>query len=116
MKDDREVIGLMLYYCEAIQSDLSFVENDMENFLENNTIQRSCSFSLFQIGECSKRLSDRIKTRYGHIDWSGTARLRDVIGHRYEVIIVEELWNIIIDDVPVLREELKKILADYKKE
>jgi uncharacterized protein with HEPN domain len=69
----------MIEYCEAIQSDQIIVENDIELFLENEMIQRSCSFSVVQIGEYVKRLSDDLKNRHNTINWSGIAGLRDFI-------------------------------------
>lgn len=108
-KNDLEIIDLMLEYCKAIQSDCDIIENEIEGFLDNEMIQRSCSFSLIQIGELSKHLSDETKDKDKTIEWKKIAGMRDVIVHRYEKIDIEELWDTIINDVPALEKLLIKV-------
>ena len=114
-KNDLELIELMIEYCEAIQSDLTVVENDIELFIENEVIQRSCSFSLVQIGEYTKRLSDELRSKYKTIHWSGIAGLRDIIVHRYERVETKVLWDTITIDVPILEDNLKMIEKELKR-
>ena len=105
----------MIEYCEAIQSDLTVVENDIESFIENEVIQRSCSFSLVQIGEYTKRLSDELRSKYKTIHWSGIAGLRDIIVHRYERVETKVLWDTITIEVPILEDNLKMIEKELKR-
>ena len=115
MKNDSELIELMIEYCEAIQSDLVIVENDIELFFENEMIQRSCSFSLVQIGEYVKRLSEELKNIHNTINWSGIAGLRDFIVHGYEKIEFEVLWRTLTKEVPALEDYLKSIKKELKR-
>ena len=114
-KNDLELIELMIEYCEAIQSDLTVVENDIELFLENETVQRSCSFSLVQIGEYIKRLSNELKSKYKAINWSGIAGLRDFIVHGYEKVEFDIIWGTITKEVPVLEDTLKSMKNKLKR-
>ena len=43
MKNDSELIELMIEYCEAIQSDLVIVENDIELFFENDQQKKTAT-------------------------------------------------------------------------
>ena len=114
MKNDVEIIDILLDYCDEIQYDLSKINGDIDDFLEDRTVQRSCSFSLFQIGEFVKRLSSETREKYDDIDWRGIAGMRDVIAHGYDEIIVEELWIVINKDVPVFKQSLVAIKNKLK--
>ena len=114
-KNDSEILDLMIEYCESIQSDCEVIDNEIEDFLANEIIQRSCSFSLIQIGELSKRLSDETKDKDRTIKWRKIAGLRDVIVHRYERVDFEELWDTIVNDIPVLKKSLTKVKNELKR-
>ena len=109
MKNDTVVIDQILYYCERIEYNISTIDGDVKNFLDNEMIQESCSFALIQIGEQVKRLSVDFTSVHNEIEWKKIAGLRNVIAHRYGEIIIDELWKIITNNVPALRESLLKI-------
>jgi len=107
MKDDAPIIEVMIRYCDAITSDIGDIDRD--GFMEDELIQRSCGFSLIQLGEYCKRVSEGTKTRYGDIEWRKIAVLRDLIVHAYEGINPVGLWDVVINDIPVLRRRLAEI-------
>ncbi|MDR2698416.1 MAG: DUF86 domain-containing protein [Candidatus Methanoplasma sp.] len=88
--------------------------SDEEDFLSNRTYQNSCSFALFQIGEAVKRMPFIITDDHPEVDWSGAARLRDVIAHRYDKIDLPRVWVVITEDVPTLRSQCEKILRSIE--
>jgi|GEM_PF-4344761 len=64
MKSDKLIHNEIIGYCDEILNDISYYGNDIETFYEETRFQRSCSFCLFQIGECTKNLSESIKEQY----------------------------------------------------
>ena len=116
MKDDRLIMELMIEYCDAIISDVSAIGGDIDDFLESPTTQRACSFSLLQIGEHVKRISDETRNRYDHIDWKKIAGMRDFIAHRYDQADILEIWNTIKVNIPDLREKLSIIISETDSE
>jgi uncharacterized protein with HEPN domain len=71
---------------------------DRDGFLgDQKTISAVCH-QLIVIGEAVKRLEHEADGP----DWSGWARLRDVIAHRYDALDEERLWLVIKDEVPRL--------------
>ena len=112
MKDDCLNIEWMIHYCDAIIDDVSTINGHIENYLDDKTLQRSCSFSLLQIGEISKRITDETKSKYSDVNWRAIAGLRDRIVHRYEPLSQYALWDIIINDIPVLKDSLLQIKKD----
>lgn len=112
MKDDRLNIEWMIQYCDAIIDDVTTINGNIENYLDDKTLQRSCSFSLLQIGEISKRITDDTKSKYPDVNWRAIAGLRDRIVHHYEPLSQYALWDIIVNDVPVLKDPLLFIKKD----
>ena len=112
MKDDCLNIEWMIHYCDAIIDDVSTINGNIESYLDDKTLQRSCSFSLLQIGEISKRITDETKSKYSNVNWRAIAGLRDRIVHHYEPLSQYALWDIIINDIPVLKDSLLQIKKD----
>lgn len=64
------------------------------------------------IGEVAKNVSEETKTQYPEMDWAGIAGMRDIVAHAYRKVKIEELWNTVDDDVPVLIDRLERILGE----
>ncbi len=109
MKDDKTIIKTIIEFIGYIESDLSSC-HDIEDFLENEVVQRACSLSLIPIGEYVKRLPPEFTSKYNEIEWSEIAKLRDYLAHRYLKINSTEIWNDLTIYVPKLKEYLLKIL------
>ena len=62
------------------------------------------------IGEASSHLPDDILERYGDIPWPFLRGIRNVLTHEYFGVDVEEVYQIICNDLPVLKQEILKIL------
>jgi uncharacterized protein with HEPN domain len=65
------------------------------------------SFLILQIAEHAKKLSKEIKEKY-NIDWKRIIGMRNVIVHNYEGIIQDTLYETLVEDIPLLLEELLK--------
>ena len=62
------------------------------------------------IGEASKHIPPEVRTQHPDIDWHKIAGLRDVVVHEYFGIDVEIIWDIVTCEVPVLLQQLNRIL------
>jgi len=63
------------------------------------------------IGEASKNIPEEIRYRYSDIPWSEMARLRDRIIHKYFSVDYEIIWDIINNELPVLKRKLKLVIS-----
>lgn len=54
---------------------------------------------------------DTLRQKYPQVDWRGIAGLRDILAHVYFALDEDTLWDIIVNKVPPLIQELDAILA-----
>ena len=111
MKDDKTIIKTIIEFIGFIEDDCISC-NDVEDFLENETVQRACSLSLIQIGELVKRLSPGFTKAHDEIEWSEIAKLRDYLAHRYSNVNPYKIWCDITEDIPKLKDYLMTIMKE----
>ena len=113
---NRDVLNIesILQYCNDIEESIQIFGMDEEDFLNSTSFQYSCAFSLLQIGEIVKRLSSDLTIKHSKIEWSNIARFRDVLTHSYGKVELPAVWNVIVNDIPLLKGECKSILFELE--
>ena len=95
------------YAAQAVQfkSDMSFTEfsNDVKTI-------SACVFSLSQIGELAGRLDSTFVEGAPHIPWRKITGMRNKIVHDYEGIKLNIVWDVLIDFLPELIENIDKLI------
>ena len=61
------------------------------------------------IGEMIDKLSDEFKKKNHFIDWQKIKGFRNIIAHDYFGIDAEEVWQIIQNRIPKLKDDIKLI-------
>lgn len=109
MKDDK-------FYLIQIAEDITrlekFTADGKSAFINTELIQRAVLRTLQTLGESVKRLSDHLKSNYPEVVWKGIVALRNVLVHDYLEIDLDEVWDIVALDIPVLKVQVQKMLAD----
>ena len=92
---DLEIIKKIRRYCSEIDNTLQGVT--FQQFNSNEQVYKdkrsACSLYLLQIGELANKLTDDFKKEYSDYNWNGAYKLRNIIGHDYEVISNDALWK-----------------------
>lgn len=91
-------------------------ETDFAEFKDSELISAAVEREIEIIGEVAKNISREIRTQYPEMDWKGIAGMRDIVAHAYRKVQKEELWSTIREDVPLLIEQLERILGDLERE
>ena len=96
---------------DAYLLDLLLMAKDAQEFTKNHTLQsfkadRQCQYAVIRclevIGEVSKRLSPETLKQFESVEWSAMARMRDMLIHSYGKVNLEEIWDTVNQDIPLL--------------
>ncbi|MBI5026648.1 MAG: DUF86 domain-containing protein [Nitrospirae bacterium] len=83
---------------------------DKNNFIKDETLKRAFVRSIEIIGEAVKRLPEDFRKKYSDTDWKAMAGTRDKLIHDYFGIDYDIVWDIVINEIPELRKQIKNIL------
>ena len=108
MKDNKIFLKHILESMDYIEQ---FIKNKpKEEFKESIQLQDAIIRRLEIIGEAVKNMDESFKEANKNVEWKKIAGMRDIIIHKYFGIDLELVWNVILDDLPKLKKEVKKIL------
>jgi len=108
---DRRDKTLLLKILDEANIIADLIEGyDCETFVADEKTKRAVSMTLINIGELVKLVSDKLKQDNPSIPWRSIAGLRDVAAHGYMTLRMEDIWETVSVDVPVLREQIGKMI------
>lgn len=81
-----------------------------EEFLADETLKRAFVRSIEIIGEATKQVPEDIRKKYPHIQWRAMAGMRDRLIHGYFGIDYDIVWDVVINKVPELQQDIEEIL------
>ena len=108
--EDVLIIKKILKYCNDIENLLIRFDTDFEKYKTDISFQYACNMCIIQIGELANRLSEEAKENTKNIPWRAIRGMRNFHAHNYENVDLEIVWNTLLEDIPVLKQNLKKIL------
>lgn len=109
MRGDRERLQDII---EAIERIEKRVAVGQAKFMEDELIQVWCVHHIQIIGEAAANISASLRDRYSHIPWLDIIAMRNVLVHQYFGIDLQEIWNTVNADLPVLKGQALGILDD----
>lgn len=83
---------------------------EKDEFLQDETLKRAFVRSIEIIGEATKQIPDDLRQKYDHIEWRAMAGMRDRLIHGYFGVDYDIVWDVVINKVPALRQEIEQIL------
>lgn len=106
---DSKYVQNIINYCMKIENILNEIDYDYDVFITSEVYQLATSMCIVQIGENVSRLSEEFKVKYNDIPWRNIKGMRNITTHKYESIDLIALWNVLIDRVPELKEDLMNL-------
>ena len=109
---DRDRLHL-LYMLDVAEHSQQFIKDRARDDLHND---RSLQFMLAKavelIGESANQISNELRVRNSQIPWRKIIGMRHVLVHNYWQVEMDVLWDTVIVDIPLLIDELRRILND----
>ena len=104
-------------YLQHISKNIALIEEatrglTREAFMSQPVIQNAIMRCLEIIGEASKNIEDEFKLLHPDVRWREMAGTRDILIHHYFDVDLEETWNIVKNDLPILKKQIQKILKE----
>ena len=105
---DRIIIQKIINYIEDVEKYVEGIEP--RDFLDDKKTIMACAFSVMQIGELTKEITEETTKKYNSIPWNSLRGMRNRIVHDYENVDLSVLWGTIKQSLPELKDELKDII------
>ncbi len=68
--------------------------------------------NLHILAESSQRLSNNIKAAHPEIEWRQLAAFRNILVHNYLGLHIDQVWETVQRELPVLKAQMSAILDD----
>lgn len=98
---------------EAARSIGNFLAGrDFDEFQQNEILNSAVLQKLTVIGEAAGRLPKKFTKQYPGIPWTDIIAFRNIAVHEYFAIRWDITWVTATEEVPVLKEQIEKILRE----
>ncbi|MBS3954797.1 MAG: DUF86 domain-containing protein [Methylomicrobium sp.] len=107
MKDDRIYIEHIIDCIDRINE---YTENDQFVFMNSKMVQDAVIRNLQTLAESTQKLSEALKEQHPEINWKAISGFRNILVHNYLGLDLLQIWLVIENRLPPLRERLEKLL------
>jgi uncharacterized protein with HEPN domain len=109
-RDDQSLLRDMLLTAREAQADVK--DARPEELFAQHVRLLGLVKCLEIIGEAASQLSPALRERHPEIPWNQIIGMRNRLVHAYFDVDDQQIWKSLSEDLPVLIEQLDKILAE----
>lgn len=107
-KDPIRLRHMLDYSREALELIHESARKDLD---ANRLLGLALVRLLEMLGEAANRVSPEYQSLHPSIPWSQIISLRNRLIHGYDAVDMDILWQVLKHDLPILIEELNRILS-----
>lgn len=115
MTYERDIVFLKHILDEIEKIEKSTRRISSSSFKKNADIQDAVIRRIEVIGEAAKGVSGELKSKYPEVEWKRIAGTRDVLIHAYFSVDLDLTWEIVRQNIPILKKQIKEILDEIEK-
>jgi uncharacterized protein with HEPN domain len=97
-------------YCDQIQQTVDRFGNDYALFETDPIYRNAAALCILQIGELVGKLTDDFRAQHPSIPWRQIKAMRNIVAHSYGSVDPASTWEIVIYDIPTLRQYCQSVL------
>ncbi|MBS3777612.1 MAG: DUF86 domain-containing protein [Bacteroidales bacterium] len=106
-------------YLEDIIESADLISEYLEGYTEQEFIsskekQDAVLRRIQIVGEAAKHIDETYREKWSHIPWRDIAGMRDIVVHEYFGVTLSMVWKVATEDIPILREQISKILKELQ--
>lgn len=106
---DREALRDMLAHAqEALEQARNYQRRDLDR---QRLVYLGLQHLVAIIGEAATRVSSETQQNHPELPWTQMIAMRNRLIHGYEVVKADIVWDTLVQDLPILVEQLRAILA-----
>lgn len=103
---DRNLLIRIGEHCERIMEAQQRFGDSLEAYLKDADYRDVVCMNIFQIGELSNQISDKLHEQMNDIPWHQMYGIRNILAHAYIKIEDGIVWQTVKNDIPVLKERI----------
>jgi uncharacterized protein with HEPN domain len=108
MKDKQRLQDIL----DAIAAIERYQVSSYDEFTTDPKTQDAVFYNLIIIGEAANQVSESIKEKYVQVPWSAMIGTRNVIVHGYDQVKLQIVWDILQQDLVMLKAGIEDILNE----
>jgi len=102
----------LLHILEAIGEIETYTQNtNLKSFLSNSMMRFACIKQIEIIGKAANLITPETKALFSDIEWLQIIGMRHILVHEYFGVDFDLIWQVIIDDLPVLKEKVTTVIS-----
>ncbi len=107
MRDPKEQLRDIL---DAIASIQRYATRGRDGLESDELIQVWMVYHLQIIGEAAAQLGRDFHAAHPEAPWPQIVAMRNILVHEYFGVDIDEVWQVIIGDLPLFKEQVEKLL------
>lgn len=115
MREPIRDINRLQHILEAIMTIEDYISNkSFEEFTNDKLLKHAVYYNVGIVGEAASKLSSEFTDSHQDVPWRDIIKMRHVLIHGYYQLNSKTMWMTIKNDLPTLRSQVEKILAEMK--
>lgn len=108
------ILEHIVFYCQQIEQTVERFGNDSTTFQNDSIYRNAAALCILQIGELVGKLTDDFREQHPGVPWRQIKAMRNIVAHSYGTVDPETTWEIITDDIPILKKYCETIIASQQ--